>query len=297
MSEVNFVDEFRAIMDTCRKESIPARARLLWIALFYLANDRARKNEQTGTWEWPDDFFAVNNAEMSTHCPLEKRAMLEARNRLKQGGYIDFRSGDNATKPAKYKLKYLSCGQWCKNAPQDVPQHVPQGAPQHVPQGVPQPVPYYINLDKGLRLNETDTHTNSYIVNSARARDRRADSYTDEKGNPQPCRYDSAFLTSERARAAVAQRIISQFFGDVDMDHAQEVLCDFLGDGMPPELAEDCVDRYTSMSAWFGHLNMLYQRGRYAEQREEMDRAKWARILKSDSAADWMTRREELREE
>lgn len=297
MSEVNFVDEFLAIMDTCRKESIPARARLLWIALFYLANDRARKNEQTGTWEWPDDFFAVNNAEMSTHCPLEKRGLLEARNRLKQGGYIDFRSGDNATKPAKYKLKYLSCGQWCKNAPQGVPQHAPQGAPQHVPQGVPQPVPYYINLDKGLRLNETDTHTNSYIINSARARDRRADSYTDEKGNPQPCRYDAAFLTSERARAAVAQRIISQFFGDVDMDHAQETLCEFLGDGMPPELAEDCVDRYTSMSAWFGHLNMLYQRGRYAEQREEMARAKWARILKSDSAAEWMTRREELREE
>lgn len=135
------------------------------------------------------------------------------------------------------------------------------------------------------------------IVNNARARDRTAECYTDENGNLQPCRFDSAFLTSERARAAVAQRIIYRFFGDVDMDHAQETLCEFLENGMPPELAEDCVDRYTSMSAWFGHLNRLYQRGRFAEKREEMDRNKWARILKSDSAADWMARREELREE
>lgn len=290
MSEINFVAEFRAIMDTCRKESIPARARLLWIALFYLANDRAQENEQTGTWEWPDDFFTVNNAELVTHCPLEKRAMLEARNRLKQIGVIDFRAGDNASKPAKYRLKYLSGGQWCKNAPQHVPQDVPQHVPQHVPQGAPQHVPYYININKDRDINETESHTMQDIVNSTRARDRLSETYTDENGNRQPCRFDAAFLTSERARAAVAQRIISQFFGDVDVDHAQETLCGFLGDGMPPELAEDCIDRYTYMSAWLSHLKRLHVRGRYEEHREEMEKAKWARILKNERAAEWMAR-------
>ena len=285
MSEINFVAEFRAIMDTCRKESIPARARLLWIALFYLANDRAQENEQTGTWEWPDDFFAVNNAELVTHCPLEKRAMLEARNRLKQMGFIDFKAGDNATKPAKYRLKYLSGAQWCKN----VPQGVPQGVPQHVP--------YYLNINKDREINETNTHTMQNIVNSARARDRLAETYTDENGIQQPCRFDAAFLTSERARASVAQRIINQFFGDVDMTGAQDELCEFLENGMPPELAEDCVERYTSMSGWLGHINRLYVRGRYEEHRAEMDRAKWARILKSERAADWMTRDTDAREE
>ena len=288
MSEINFVAEFRAIMDTCRKESIPARARLLWIALFYLANDRAQENEQTGTWEWPDDFFTVNNAELVTHCPLEKRAMLEARNRLKQIGVIDFRAGDNASKPAKYRLKYLSGGQWCKNVPQHVPQGVPQYTPQHVPQHVPQGVPYYININTDSDINETDTHTMPNIVNSTRARNRLAETYTDENGSQQPCRFDAAFLTSERARAAVAQRIINQFFGDVDMTGAQDELCEFLRDGMPPELAEDCVDRYRSMSAWFGHLNRLYIRGQYEERRKEMEKAKLARILKSERAAEWI---------
>ena len=153
MSQINFVAEFRAIMETCRRDSVPGRTRLLWIALFYLANDRALEDEQTGAWEWPDEFFPVNNAELATHCPLEKRALLEARNRLKQMGVIDFKAGDNAMKPAKYRMKYLSAGQRCKNAPQGVPQHVPQGVPQHVPQDAPQGVPYYININKGISVN------------------------------------------------------------------------------------------------------------------------------------------------
>ena len=153
MSQINFVAEFRAIMETCRRDSVPGRTRLLWIALFYMANDRALEDEQTGAWEWPDEFFPVNNAELATHCPLEKRALLEARNRLKQMGVIDFKAGDNAMKPAKYRMKYLSAGQRCKNAPQGVPQQVPQEVPQHAPQDAPQGVPYYININKGLNVN------------------------------------------------------------------------------------------------------------------------------------------------
>ena len=153
MSQINFVAEFRAIMETCRRDSIPGRTRLLWIALFYLANDRAQEDEQTGAWEWPDEFFPVNNAELATHCPLEKRAMLEARNRLKQMGVIDFKAGDNAAKPAKYRIKYLSVCQRYKNAPQGVPQQVPQGVPQQVPQSAPQGVPCYININRDTGIN------------------------------------------------------------------------------------------------------------------------------------------------
>ena len=153
MSQINFVAEFRAIMETCRRDSVSGRTRLLWIALFYLANDRAREDEQTGAWEWPDEFFPVNNAELATHCPLEKRAMLEARNRLKQMGVIDFKAGDNAMKPAKYRIKYLSVSQRCKNAPQHAPQEAPQHAPQEAPQYAPQGAPYYININRDTGIN------------------------------------------------------------------------------------------------------------------------------------------------
>lgn len=284
MSQINFVGEFRAIMETCRKESLPARSRLLWIALFYLANDRAREDEQTGAWDWPEDFFPVNNAELFTHCPLEKRALLDARNRLKQMGVIDFKAGDNAIKPAKYKIRYLTGGQWCKNAPQGVPQGVPQHVPQHVPQGAPQGVPYYINQDKGIN-KERDTHDSDIVINT-RARDRLSETYTTETGSTERCRFDDSYLTSERARGAIAQRIIQQFFGDVDADNAHETLCQFLADGMPPEIAEDCVEDYRSMSQWLGHLRMLAER--YEQKRAQMDRAKLIRVMGTNKIPDWM---------
>lgn len=173
MSQINFVAEFRAIMETCRRDSVSGRTRLLWIALFYLANDRAREDEQTGAWEWPDEFFPVNNYELATHCPLEKRAILEARNRLKQMGVIDFKAGDNAMKPAKYRIKYLSVSQWCKNAPQHAPQEAPQHAPQEAPQHAPQGAPYYINInrDKGINPGKSDEDDDDEDVISARARE------------------------------------------------------------------------------------------------------------------------------
>lgn len=173
MSQINFVAEFRAIMETCRRDSVSGRTRLLWIALFYLANDRAREDEQTGAWEWPDEFFPVNNYELATHCPLEKRAILEARNRLKQMGVIDFKAGDNAMKPAKYRIKYLSVSQWCKNAPQHAPQEAPQHAPQEAPEHAPQGAPYYINInrDKGINPGKSDEDDDDEDVISARARE------------------------------------------------------------------------------------------------------------------------------
>ncbi len=47
MSKVNFVSEFNAIMRYARDNCLPLRERMLWIALFYIANDRAVYNEQT----------------------------------------------------------------------------------------------------------------------------------------------------------------------------------------------------------------------------------------------------------
>ncbi|MBQ8201645.1 MAG: hypothetical protein IJZ74_07755 [Clostridia bacterium] len=47
MSKVNFVSEFIAIMRYARDYSLTLRERMLWIALFYAANDRAVYNEHT----------------------------------------------------------------------------------------------------------------------------------------------------------------------------------------------------------------------------------------------------------
>ncbi len=293
MSQINFVAEFRAIMEACRRDSVPGRTRLLWIALFYLANDRALEDEQTGAWEWPDEFFPVNNAELATHCPLEKRALLEARNRLKQMGVIEFKAGDNAMKPAKYRIRYLSCGQWCKNAPQGVPQHVPQGAPQGVPQHVPQGAPYYININKDTEINprnDDDDDDDDVIRAGAREDD---DPITDRAERGTEIRKGFQFAFGRAPLPAELERLISSSWGmgflpvmvslalqraagrgaASPVDYALEILDDWkLNEVRTPEQADEAAVEHMVSTGKYG----LYGSGDpvvdYQERKEARER-------------------------
>ena len=135
MSKVNFVSEFNAIMRYARDNCLPLRERMLWIALFYVSNDRAVYNEQTQEYEWPDSYIQVSNGELGLYCCLDKRGIETLRNTLKQRGILDFRPGLKNKRNPAYKLNYLTVG--CKNAPNDapnsVPNHVPNVEPNHVP--------------------------------------------------------------------------------------------------------------------------------------------------------------------
>ena len=62
MSKVNFVSEFNLFMRYARNNNLSMRERMLWIALFYIANDRATYNEQSEEYDWPDGFFPYRMA-------------------------------------------------------------------------------------------------------------------------------------------------------------------------------------------------------------------------------------------
>ena len=51
MSKVNFISEFNLFMRYARNNNLSLRERMLWIALFYIANDRATYNEQTQEYD------------------------------------------------------------------------------------------------------------------------------------------------------------------------------------------------------------------------------------------------------
>lgn len=127
MSKVNFVSEFNSIMRYARDYSLSLRERMLWIALFYIANDRAVYNEQTSEYEWPDGFIQVSNGELGLYCCLDKRGIETLRNTLKQRGILDFRPGLKNKRNPAYKLNYLTVG--CKTVPNDVPSSVPSYVP------------------------------------------------------------------------------------------------------------------------------------------------------------------------
>ena len=141
MCKVNFVSEFNLFMRFARNNNLSLRERMLWIGLFYIANDRAVYNDQTKDYEWPDDFMLVSHNELNLYCCLDKRAIETLRNQLRQRGLIDFRPGVKNKSNPSYKIIYLSPDVGYKNVPNDVPNHVPNDVPNDVPNHVPNDVP------------------------------------------------------------------------------------------------------------------------------------------------------------
>ena len=144
MSKVNFVSEFNAFMRFARDNSLSLRERMLWIALFYIANDRAVFNEQTQEYEWPDGFIQVSNGELNLYCCLDKRSIEALRNGLKQRGLIDFQSGQKNKKSPGYRLIYLSANVRNNNVPNIAPNNTPNNAPNHAPNNTPNHAPNHV---------------------------------------------------------------------------------------------------------------------------------------------------------
>ena len=173
MSKVNFVSEFNLFMRYARDSSLSLRERMLWIALFYIANDRATFNEQTQEYDWPDGFIQVSNGELNLYCCLDKRAIETLRNGLKQRGLIDFQPGQKNKKNPAYKINYLSVNVGYKKVPNDVHNNTPKDAPNNVPNNAPSnapdPVPDYAGNDGvlGAKMHPTmpprpkDKYTNN----------------------------------------------------------------------------------------------------------------------------------------
>lgn len=159
MCRVNYVDEMNCFFRYAKINQLTGRERLLWTALFAVANNRATYNPQDKTYSWPDGFFPVTNSELFLESTLDKRGIETIRNQLKQRGLIDFKQGDRNKRPPSYKINYLSLDVRYKNAPNSVPSNVPSNAPNSVPNNAPNSVPSSapilldIGLDRKININ------------------------------------------------------------------------------------------------------------------------------------------------
>lgn len=175
MSKVNFVSEFNSFMRYARDNSLSLRERMLWIALFYVANDRATYNEQTQEYDWPDDFIQVSNGELNLYCCLDKRAIETLRNSLKQRGLIDFQPGQKNKRNPAYRINYLSAGnvgnrKAPNNTPNNAPKGVPNNTPNNVPMGVPDNTPSHTGNEQeyGANLHPTmPPYTQKRFINQS----------------------------------------------------------------------------------------------------------------------------------
>jgi len=270
MPIVNYVREHERFIEYAADEELTASDRCLWYALMHIFNQRANGND------WPGDFIPVKNSRLFTYFPGGFDTLVRSRNRLKQKKLIDFRAGNRNQAAPMYKILYFCPENTDKTEfyPQNtdnIQDNIHDNIGGNIRDNIHDNIGYqYIN-QKGngnRNQNDIDTHTNGIVSNP---RTRMSGTYLDAKGREQPCRFDGAFQVSERARMAVAQRILDQFCGDMDAEDAHSRLCDFLHDGMPPEIMEDEISNYTSLRRYLAAMAGIFHGRHYEEKRDALE--------------------------
>ena len=194
MSQQNFVEQFRLFMEYARKNSMHSRECMLWVSLFYLANEEATYNAATQTYEWPDDFFEVSTGELTSYGKFDKQAVESLRNRLKQRGLIDFIKGNRNSATPMYKIHYFirsgnkiipnnTANPYANNTPNPIPNNTANPYANNMPTVAPTVPPLDININNnipgnagfGSRFPEDDEKTdNNPSLQLAREHVRRA---------------------------------------------------------------------------------------------------------------------------
>lgn len=142
---MKYISQINAFYDALEINPLPAPSIALWHALHAIAN-------KTG---WQQEF-SVSVSSLGLRAGLNEAAVKRARNKLKEAGFIEWRSRAG-NQSATYRLTklYSETSEFVvQNQGQNAPQSVPQPVPQCVPQVVPQSVP--INRHR-LRLDKEDT--------------------------------------------------------------------------------------------------------------------------------------------
>lgn len=122
---MNYIRQINSFYDALETNPLPAPAIALWHALHAIAN-------KTG---WQQEF-SVPASILGLRSGLNEQAVKRARNKLKEAGYIEWRSR-SGNRSAIYRLKEFAV----QNQYQNVPQYDPQSEPQPVPQPDPQSEP------------------------------------------------------------------------------------------------------------------------------------------------------------
>ncbi len=279
MPIISYVNECKAFCEYASEERLSDNEVVLWHALFNLVNQRATSNH------WPEAFIPLTNAKVLSMTPwgsgnaaVEK--LRRTRDRLIQRGVIDYEPGERRKRAPMYQLKYFCPGDdgsfTHTNMVNSVCKGVGNGEGNDVGKGVD-------IKDKDLDRNPDLDVT--YIQEAAPGRAReeaarqygmkpRPGGYKRADGTVGACRFDQGWQTSEKARGAIAQRLMDGWDGEMDTDNLWGQLCELMQDGLPPEVIEDAMQGYKRAGTLLARLNALYMALGYEAERSERDRGR-----------------------
>ena len=215
MAQVNFMKELFAFHIFAKAKSLTLAEFGLWWALFYLFNNAADGNE------WPEDFLSFSNKEVLAESRFGEDTLIRARKGLVKHGIIEYKEGRKNKLCPRYKLMYLSAArEGCPQAGDNVPDSAGNGTGNiagyirgNIPRN-PAGKAGGNSADIPINLNGTQT-THTYSG------------------------YDNAWRMSERARNAVAQRILDGWNGYIGRGYdLHGELVYYMEMGMTPQIIE-----------------------------------------------------------
>lgn len=278
---MNYILERERFVRIARDDHYSGNEQLLWNALFTIFNERAGRNGG----EWPDGFIRITNKELLSWLPFTENTLNPARamlvNREKHSPvlveYIKGRKNDAAP---QYKMNYVSVNDYrkiCGNNGGNSEGNN-DGNPHGNDYGNAGDIKEDVNQTIPVENNHTHFETAS-TVPRAREGATPGKSYLGLDEQYHAARYDAAYLVSEKARKAVAQRLLNGFLAAgaiVNTSDCFAFLCKMLEDGLPPELVEDCAktEECKSTGALEGAVRRLWLSRGYSAAEEKRERAR-----------------------
>lgn len=282
MAIINYISECKAFCDYASEERLNDNEVVLWHALFNLVNLRATSNS------WPEAFIPITNAKVLSMTPwgsgnaaVEK--LRRTRDRLVQRGLLAYEAGERRKRAPMYQLRYFHPQAEEGFTPSNVVKGVGNGMGNGVGKGVGNGVDIK-EKDRDLdpeplthSLKEPQEDARAGAAAWARATTARPGGYRRADATEAPCRFDAGWISSTRARGAVAQRLIDAWEGEQDVPDLWGALVDLMQEGLPPELVEDTMPEHDRASLLLARLQALHGALGYAGQHEGRERAKrWA---------------------
>lgn len=99
---VNYVREINAFHRYANDNYLNSGERLLWFGLMDYINSRVANGA-----EWPGEYVSIPNKGLLSHVPFGEDALIDARNRLKQRGLLEYIPGKKNKEAPKYKIHYF----------------------------------------------------------------------------------------------------------------------------------------------------------------------------------------------
>ena len=139
---VNYVREINSFNRYANDNFVTAAERLLWFGLM----DCINVNFANGSI-WPGEFVPIPNKRLLSHVPYGEDALMDARNRLKQRGLIEYKPGQKNKTAPQYKIHYFNIEDFSTGYQQafdsnpentgNMPGNMPGNVPGNVPGNMP----------------------------------------------------------------------------------------------------------------------------------------------------------------